>query len=142
MERQGSRYDREMKARALALVASGGTAAGVGRELGISNSTVARWVQRYPGENENEQWQADNAAGSARSTEPLMDGLDQSEERGEACKSLIALNAIRGTAIDKQASTRGGTVNIIALVQTRAAEIEATIEAEYRELSDSESVSE
>ena len=142
MERQGSRYDREMKARALALVASGGTAAGVGRELGISNSTVARWVQRYTGENDNEQWQADNAAVIARSTELLMDGLDQTEERGEAYKSLIALNAIRGTAIDKQSSTRGGTINVIALVTDRAAAIQATIEAEYKVLSEGEPASE
>ena len=139
MERQGSRYDRETKAQALAMVASGGTAASVGRELSISNSTVARWVQRYTGENDNEQWQADNSAVIARSTELLMDGLDQTEERGEAYKSLIALNAIRGTAIDKQSSTRGGTINVIALVTDRAAAIQATIEAEYKVLSDSES---
>ena len=136
MERQGSRYDRETKAQALALVASGSTAARTGRELGVNERTVARWVERYTSENDSEQWQDDNASVISRSTEILQDGLDQVEELGIAHKHLIALNAIRGTAIDKQSQHSGGTVNIIALVTERAAQIQATIEGEYKVLTD------
>lgn len=135
MQRQGSRYDRETKAQALALVAAQ-TVAHAARELSVPETTIRRWVRHYTEENGGEQWADDNAQVISRATELTLDGLDQVEEQGTAHKHLIALNAIRGTAIDKASKHSGSTVNIIALVQTRAAEIQATIEGEYRLLDD------
>ena len=135
MQRQGSRYDRETKAQALAQAAVS-SAAQAARSLELPERTVQRWVERYTAENGGEQWAEDNAQVISRATELLMDGLDQLEEDGTAHKNLIALNAIRGTAIDKASKHSGSTVNIIALVTARAAEIQATIESEYKVLSD------
>lgn len=101
MERQGSRYDRETKAKALAQAAVS-TAAQAARDLQLPERTVQRWVERYTAENGGEQWAADNPGVIARATELLMDAMDQIEERGEAYKHVMALNALRGTSIDKE----------------------------------------
>ena len=132
---QGSKYTTEIKAQAVA-IATGSTAAQAARELQLPYRTVARWIQTYAAQPGNEEWADANRQVISRSTELTLDGLDQLEERGEAYKNLIALNAIRGTAIDKQSKYSGGTVNIIALVAARAAEIKAAIEGEYRLLDD------
>ena len=137
MQRQGSRYDRETKAQALALVAAQ-TVAHAARELSVPETTIRRWVRHYTEENGGEQWADDNAQVISRATELTLDGLDQVEEQGTAHKHLRALNAIRGTAIDKQSKYSGGTINVIALVTDRAAAIQATIEAEYKVLSEGE----
>lgn len=108
MQRQGSRYDRETKAKALAIAATS-TAAQAARELALPYRTVARWVERYTAENgSNNGWAADNPAVIARATELLMDAMDQIEERGEAYKHVMALNALRGTSIDKE-QRKGGS---------------------------------
>ena len=131
---QGSKYTTEIKAQAVA-IATGSTAAQAARELQLPYRTVARWIQTYAAQPGNEEWADANRQVISRSTELTLDGLDQLEERGEAYKNLIALNAIRGTAIDKQSKYSGGTVNIIALVTSKAAELQSAIEGEYRELS-------
>ena len=134
MQRQGSRYDRETKAQALAQAAVS-TAAQAARDLQLPERTVRRWVERYTSENGREQWATDNPGVIARATELLHDAMDQIEERGEAYKHVMALNALRGTSIDKeQRQTGGGTVNIVALVTQRAAAIQQAIEGEYRVL--------
>jgi len=46
----------------------------------------------------NNGWAEDNRAVISRATEPLMDAMDQIEDRGEAYKHLIWLNALRGTS--------------------------------------------
>ena len=48
----------------------------------------------------------------------------------------MSANAIAGTYRDKEARTSGGTINVVALVTERAAQIQATIEGQYRELRD------
>ncbi len=136
MQRQGSRYDRETKAQALAQAAVS-TAAQAARDLQLPERTVRRWVERYTSENGREQWATDNPGVIARATELLHDAMDQIEERGEAYKHVMALNALRGTSIDKeQRQTGGGTVDIIALVTARAAELQHEIDGEYRLLDD------
>ncbi|MCH6556318.1 MAG: helix-turn-helix domain-containing protein, partial [Chloroflexi bacterium] len=107
MQRQGSRYDRETKAQALAQAAVS-TAAQAARDLQLPERTVRRWVERYAAENGGEQWAADNPGVIARATELLHDAMDQIEERGEAYKHVMALNALRGTSIDKEQRAGGG----------------------------------
>ena len=101
MQRQGSRYDRDTKAQALAQAAVS-SAAQAARNLELPERTVQRWVERYTAENGGEQWADDNPGVIARATELLHDAMDQIEERGEAYKHVMALNALRGTSIDKE----------------------------------------
>ena len=107
MERQGSRYDLETKAEALAIAATS-TAATAARSRQLPERTVQRWVERYVADNGGEQWAADNPAVISRATELLMDGMDQIEARGEAYKHMLALNALRGTSIDKEQRHKDG----------------------------------
>ena len=101
MQRQGSRYDRETKAQALSLALQS-NATSAARELGLSSRTVERWVQHYTADNaDNNEWMTENALVIARSTALTLDGLDIVESKREADRHLMALNAIRGTAIDK-----------------------------------------
>ena len=46
MRRQGSKYDTETKATALA-IARQSNASRAAREVGIPDSTVRRWIQHY-----------------------------------------------------------------------------------------------
>ncbi|KKM81207.1 hypothetical protein LCGC14_1332000 [marine sediment metagenome] len=99
MQRQGSRYTVEEKATALAL-ARQSTASSAARELEFPESTVRRWVQHYSESGDN-QWDEDNVDVIERSTEITMKGLEQLGGRDDIYKHLMALNAIRGTSIDK-----------------------------------------
>ena len=98
MQRQGSRYSRDTKATALAITATS-TASQAARELGIPSSTVQRWVQHYT-ENGDNNWDEDNRDVIELATRKVMQGMEEIPE-GQAYKHLMALNAIRGTGIDK-----------------------------------------
>ena len=119
MERQGSRYDRETKAQALAQAAVS-TAAQAARNLQLPERTVQRWVERYLAENDgNNGWADDNRAVISRATELLMDAMDQIEDRGEAYKHVMALNALRGTSIDKeQRASNGSKAGVFVIVRS------------------------
>ena len=66
----------------------------------------------------------------------VVAGLHGARDSAHPEKYIIPSNAVAGTYRDKRDRQTGGTVNIIALVTARAAEIQATIDAEYRLLDD------
>jgi len=119
MNRQGSRYDRETRATALAL-ATQTNAEAAGRELGVPARTVRQWVQHYNAETGRNEWDQDNADVIERSTAKIIQGMDEIPD-GQHHKHLIALNAIRGTSIDKQlkqsAPASGVNVSVFVGVQ-------------------------
>ena len=94
----GGKYTRDQKAQALAITAqSNATAAG--KQLGIPDSTVRRWVQHYTADGVN-NWDDDNRDVIELATRMVMQGMEEIPE-GETYRHLMALNAIRGTGIDK-----------------------------------------
>ena len=116
MQRQGSRYDRETRATALA-IATETSAANAGRELDVPERTVRNWVQHYNAESGRNEWAEDNHDVIERSTSKIMQGMDEIPE-GQTYRHLMALNAIRGTSIDKlqKQSTPQGSTNIQVFV--------------------------
>ena len=68
----------------------------------------------------------------------VVAGLQGARESEHPERSLMATNAVAGTYRDKRDRQTGGTVNLIALVTARAAEIQATIEGAYKVLGDAD----
>jgi transposase-like protein len=118
------RYDTETKARALALLREGKPVYLVAREIGVGERTVCTWAKRFEsaalvaGERGliDEEYRI-----AGRAQELIHEALDQIEEQGDAAKYLGALNAVRGTMVDKllarEANRKGysGTNNIFIL---------------------------
>ena len=104
-------------------------------EVTPSREAVRRWALTYADscrEDEGDRVQriitlADDA---------VVAGLQGASESEHPERSLMATNAVAGTYRDKRDRQTSGTVNIIALVTARAAEIAASIEGEYRVIDD------
>lgn len=114
----GQHHTPEVKAQALAAVQLGkGTKTGA-IEAGVPLRTVQRW-RRDMAQRDAEQWQPDNVQAIHMSTDLIMDAMQDIKEDGDAKKHLIALNAIRGTAIDKMQraqSPDSGTPNVMVVL--------------------------
>ena len=136
-------YPDAIVARAVALAAEGHSIRRIESDLTKefpdevtpSREAVRRWALTYADscrEDEGDRVQriitlADDA---------VVAGLHGARKSDHPEKYIIPANAVAGTYRDKRDRQTGGTVNIIALVTARAAEIQATIEGEYRVLDD------
>ncbi len=132
-------YTREEKAEALALMRTGVSAQRAATELGIHPRSVQIWAKRFRELSPEEMPQSirdEDLKIVQRAQELIHEAFDEIEETGEARKYLIPLNAVKGTAQDKdhrerQANpTRGVTNYIIVLGKTDPPE---AIEAEFTE---------
>ena len=131
-------YTREEKAGALALVSQGLSAKKAASQLGINPRSVQIWAKRLreispketPDDIRNEDLKL-----IRRSQELINDAYDDMEDQGAALKHLIRLNAIKGTAQDKENArqSKGVTVPIIITFTTRPRD-EPALEPEYREV--------
>ena len=127
MQRQGSRYSRETRAQALALTTAT-NATNAGRELGVPARTVRNWVQHYNAETGRNEWDEDNHDVIERSTAKIMEGMEGIPE-GQAYKHLMALNAIRGTSIDKlqRGSSSSKAATFVVVRSSDGTEIEVGV---------------
>ena len=107
-------------------------------EVTPSREAVRRWAQSHADmcrEEEGDRVQriitlADDA---------VVAGLHGAKDSEHPEKYIIPANAVAGTYRDKRDRQTGGTVNIVALVTARAAELKAAIDGiggKYRELDD------
>ncbi len=99
-----SQYSSETKAEVLALVRQGETADRAGAACGVPARTAQLWAKRFreiAAEEGDREIIDEDYRLALRSSQLIHDAYDSIEEEGNAAKHLIALNAIRGTAIDK-----------------------------------------
>lgn len=101
---QGSRYSAKEVGTALALVQAGAKTKEAAQHVGADPATVRRWVQRMR-ELNPEEWVPENVVSIHMATDLIQDGMQAIKQDGDAKSHLIALNAIRGTAIDKMQRT-------------------------------------
>ena len=131
-------YTREEKAGALALVNQGLSAKKAANQLGISPRSVQIWAKRLreispketPDDIRNEDLKL-----IRRSQELINDAYDEMEDTGVALKHLIPLNAVKGTAQDKDFRSRESqpSTPITIVFTTRPRDL-PVVEAEYREV--------
>ncbi len=99
-------YTRNDKAQAIALVATGVSSEKVAVELALHPRSVQRWVKRSREMSAKETLpddiRAEDLALIRRSQELINDAYDDMEDTGVSLKHLISLNAIKGTAQDKE----------------------------------------
>ena len=131
-------YTREQKAGALALVSQGLSAEKAANKLGINPRSVQIWAKRLreispketPDDIRNEDLKL-----IRRSQELINDAYDDIEESSTATKHLIALNAIKGTAQDKENVRQGKGVTVpISITFITKPRHETAVEPEYREV--------
>ena len=99
-----SQYSTETKAEVLALVRQGEPADRAGAACGVPARTAQLWAKRFrqiAAEEGDREIIDEDYRLALRSSQLIHDAYDSIEEEGTAQKHLIALNAIRGTAIDK-----------------------------------------
>ena len=99
-----SQYSCETKAEVLALVRQGEPADRAGAACGVPARTAQLWAKRFrqiAAEEGDREIIDEDYRLALRSSQLIHDAYDSIEEEGNAAKHLIALNAIRGTAIDK-----------------------------------------
>src|SRR3990167_3183338 len=98
-------YDRDTKARAVAMVDAGKPATQVAKLLGVGERSLYSWTKRFREVTAKEHGQVADEQGrlALRAYELTHDGLDQLEEAGDDAKAraLMTLNAIGGTNADK-----------------------------------------
>ena len=139
-------YTREEKAEALALMRTGVSAQRAATELGLQPRTVQIWGKRFRELSPEELPQSirdEDLKIVQRAQELIHEAFDEIEELGEARKYLIPLNAVKGTAQDKdhrerQAHpTQGSHTYIIVKGNVEVSEcaepIPEAIEAEFTE---------
>ncbi len=131
-------YTREEKAGALALVSQGLSAKKAANRLRINPRSVQIWAKRLreispketPDDIRNEDLKL-----IRRSQELINDAYDDMEDQGAALKHLISLNAIKGTAQDKENARQSkGVTTPITITFTTTPTDEPAMEAEYREV--------
>lgn len=102
-----SQYNVDTKAQALALMAQGETAEAAAAALRLPARTVQHWRQRWrqiAAEEDDPKLLEEDYRIALRYSELLhlaADHIGEDESGERAAKSLIAINAVRGTAIDK-----------------------------------------
>ena len=116
-----SQYSSETKVEVLALVRQGEPADRAGAACGVPARTAQLWARRFreiAAEEGDREIIDEDYRLALRSSQLIHDAYDSIEEEGNAAKHLIALNAIRGTAIDKlltrnRGNTRSGSFVIV-----------------------------
>ena len=137
-------YTREEKAEALALIRTGVSARRAATELGLLPRTVQIWDKRFREISPEEMPRSirdEDMRIVQRAQELIHEAFDEIEEIGEARKYLIPLNAVKGTAQDKEHRSRdgAGTGTTIINFNFQTSEPERSndaIEAEFREAPD------
>ena len=102
-------YTREEKAEALALLMTGVSGQRAAKELGLQPRTVQIWAKRFREISPEEIPQSirdEDMRIVQRAQELIHEAFDEIEETGEARKYLIPLNAVKGTAQDKEHRSR------------------------------------
>lgn len=135
-------YTREEKAEALALLMTGVSGQRAAKQLGLQPRTVQIWGKRFREISPEEIPQSirdEDMRIVQRAQELIHEAFDEIEETGDARKYLIPLNAVKGTAQDKEHRSReahGTTINILPTVVLgrTGAEIRDAIEGEVREI--------
>jgi hypothetical protein len=103
-------YTREEKAEALALMRTGVSAQRAAKELGLQPRTVQIWAKRFREISPEEMPKSirdEDLKIVQRAQDLIHEAFDEIEETGDARKYLIPLNAVKGTAQDKDFRTRG-----------------------------------
>ena len=131
-------YSREQKAEALAFMRTGVSAQRAANELGLQPRTVQIWAKRFREISPEEMPQSirdEDLKIVQRAQELIHEAFDEIEETGDARKYLIPLNAVKGTAQDKDFRTRESqaSTSITIVFPTRPTD-EPAVEAEYREV--------
>ncbi len=137
-------YTREEKAEALALMRTGVSAQRAATELGLQPRTVQIWGKRFREISPEEMPQSiryEDLKIVQRAQELIHEAFDEIEETGDARKYLIPLNAVKGTAQDKDFRSRESqpAAPITITFAARPTSIDVTydepaVEAEYREV--------
>ncbi len=102
-------YTREEKAEAVALMKTGVSAQRAATELGLQPRTVQIWGKRFRELSPEDMPQSirdEDLKIVQRAQELIHEAFDEIEETGEARKYLIPLNAVKGTAQDKDHRAR------------------------------------
>lgn len=97
---QGSKYSAKEIGQALAMHAQGEKVPMIAKQRGCTPETVHNWIRKFK-ELSSEEVMDENLQVIHISTDLTIEGMMQIKEDGDAKKHLVALNAIRGTAIDK-----------------------------------------
>lgn len=92
------------RVRALALRATGHSYPDIAQQVGVSHSTVQRWVQRAELDGETKPLLERHHRNGIQALDLIRDGMDvieEDESGGLALKNLQTLNIIAGTSTDK-----------------------------------------
>ena len=131
-------YTREEKAEALALMRTGVSAQRAANELGLQPRTVQIWGKRFREISPEEMPQSirdEDLKIVQRAQELIHEAFDEIEETGDARKYLIPLNAVKGTAQDKDFRTREAQPSTpITIVFTTRPRDEPVVAADIREV--------
>jgi len=131
-------YTREEKAEALALMRTGVSAQRAARELGLQPRTVQIWGKRFREISPEEMPQSirdEDLKIVQRAQDLIHEAFDEIEESGDARKYLIPLNAVKGTAQDKDFRMRESQPSTpITINFSVRPNDEPAVEAEYREV--------
>ena len=122
----------------MALMRTGVSAQRAARELGLQPRAVQIWGRRFREISQEEMPQSirdEDLKIVQRAQDLIHEAFDEIEETGDARKYLIPLNAVKGTAQDKDFRTRESqpSTPITINFSVRPTD-EPVVEAEYREV--------